>query len=151
MTGTRDRGSDGLVRAVFPAGVVPQPPPQTGIVEVVDALDVEAWAIEHEVTRDGHECDDLVLRYCGETKPAAYCPQCRVLVSARDWPESDAAPLLAEPTHFETALLVLRANVGTAALLAIMTWLASLGFTAPGLGFLLAVAALALYARAVRD
>jgi hypothetical protein len=151
MAEQRDGSFNGLVRAVFPATVAPQPPPQTEIVEVVDAVDVEAWAIEHEVTREGHECDDLVLRYRGETKPAAYCPRCRLLVSARDWPTAGGAALLAEPTHFETALLVLRANVGTAVLLALMTWLASLGFTTPGIGFLLAVGALAIYARATRD
>jgi membrane protein implicated in regulation of membrane protease activity len=47
--------------------------------------------------------------------------------------------------------LVLRANVGTGALLAVMTWLASLGFTTPGVAFLIAVGALAVYARAMRE
>ena len=46
---------------------------------------------------------------------------------------------------------MLRANVGTGALLALMTWLASLGFTTPGVAFLLAVGALAVYARVTRD
>src|SRR5262245_10177719 len=116
----RDRVVDGLVGAVFPARVHPEPPPETEIVELFAVPDVEAWAIEHEVTRDGHECEDLVLHYRDEAKPAVYCPRCRLLVGARDWYAAEAAETVVEPTHLETALLVLRANVGTAALLALM-------------------------------
>ena len=145
MAEGRNGVTDGLVRALFPASVVPQPPPQTEIVELLDAPDVEAWAIEHEVTRDGHECDDLLLRYGDETKPAVYCPRCRLLVSARDWQTAIPAGTLAEPTHLETALLVIRANLGIGAVLGLMTWLASLGFTTPGVAFLIAVGALAAY------
>ena len=151
VMGGRNGATDGLVRAVFPGSVAPQPPPQTEIVELLDAPDVEAWAIEHEVTRDGHECDDLLLRYRDETKPAVYCPQCRLLVSARDWQPAGPVGTAAEPTHFETALLVLRANVGISALLALMVWLASLGFTTPGIAFLVAVGVLAVYARGARE
>jgi len=149
--GGRNGMVDGLVRAVFPGSVAPQPPPQTEIVELLDAPDVEAWAIEHEVTCEGHECDDLLLRYRGETKPAVFCPQCRLLVSARDWQGASSAGTVGEPTHFETALLVLRANIGISALLALMVWLASLGFTTPGVAFLIAVGALAIYARSARE
>ncbi len=53
--------------------------------ELLEAPDVDAWAIEHEVTRDGHECEDLVLHYRDETKPAVYCPRCRLLVGAQEW------------------------------------------------------------------
>jgi len=148
--GGRNGVTDGLVRAVFPGSVAPRPPPQTEIVELLDAPDVEAWAIEHEVTREGHECDDLLLRYRGEIKPAVFCPQCRLLVSARDWQSASPAGTV-EPTHFETALLVLRANIGISALLALMAWLASLGFTTPGVAFLIAVGALAIYARSARE
>ena len=143
--------ADGLVRAVFPGSVAAPPPPQTEIVELLDAPDVEAWAIEHEVTRDGHECDDLLLRYRDEIKAAVYCPQCRLLVSARDWQAASSPGTVAEATHFETALLVLRANLGISALLVLMTWLAWLGFTTPGVAFLIAAGALAVYARAARE
>jgi hypothetical protein len=151
MAAGRNEGADGLVRALFPAGVVPRPPPQTEIVELLDAPGVEAWAIEHEAAFDGHECDDLLLRYGDETKAAVYCPECRMLVSARDWEVSAPAPLPVEPTHFETALLVLRANAGAVAALGLMTWLASLGFTTPGVAFLIAAGVLALYARVSRE
>jgi hypothetical protein len=151
MTGGRDGVTDGLVGALFPRGVVPQPPPQTEVVELLDAPDVEAWAIEHEVTCDGHECDDLLLRYRDETKPAVFCPQCRLLVSAREWQTPVPAETLAEPTHLATALFVLRANIGTGALLGVMTWLASLGFTTPGVAFLIAAVALAVYAGVTRE
>jgi hypothetical protein len=148
---TRDQIADGLVGALFPTRAAPPPPPETEIVELLEAPDVDAWAIEHEVTRDGHECEDLVLHYRDETKPAVYCPRCRLLVGAQEWSAAVPPDTLAEPTHTETALLVLRANVGTGALLAVMTWLASLGFTTPGVAFLIAVGALAVYARAMRE
>lgn len=119
--------------------------------ELLAAPDVEAWAIEHEVTREGHECEDLMLHYRDETKSAVYCPRCRLLVGAQEWRAAVAPDTPAEPTHTETALLVLRANVGTGALLALMVWLASLGFTTPGVALLIAVAALAVYARATRE
>ena len=151
MAGGREGVTDGLVRALFPGGVVPPPPPQTEIVELLEAPDVEAWATEHEITCEGHECDDLLLRYRDETKPAVYCPQCRLLVSVREWQTAIPAATLAEPTHLETALFVLRANIGTGALLGVMTWLASLGFTTPGVAFLIAVGALAVYARVTRE
>ena len=147
----RDGVADGLVGALFPARAEPAPPPETEIVELLVAPDVEAWALEHEVAREGHECEDLMLHYRDETKPAVYCPRCRLLVGAQEWHATVPAGTIAEPTHLETALLVLRANVGTGALLALMTWLASLGFTTPGVAFLIAVAALIAYARATRD
>src|SRR5262245_7900413 len=109
----RNGVADGLVGALFPTRVVPAPPPETEIAELLTAPDVEAWAIEHEVTRDGHECEDLVLHYRDEAKPAVYCPRCRLLVGAQDWHAAVAADASAEATHLETALLVLRANVGT--------------------------------------
>ena len=143
--------TDGLVRAVFPGSVAPAPPPRTEIVELLDAVDVEAWAIEHEVTRAGHECDDLLLCYGDETRAAVYCPECRLLVSAHDGQAVVPAGTGAEPTHFETALLVLRANAGISALLALMTGLAWLGFTTPGVVLLIAAGALALYARTARE
>ena len=151
ITGGRSGGTNGLVRALFPGSVAPQPPPQTEIVELLEAPDVEAWAIEHEVTREGHECDDLLLRYRDETKPAVYCPRCRLLVSVHDWQPATSAGIATEPTHLETALLVLRANVGISALLALMVWLASLGFTTPGVALLIAAGALAVYARTARE
>jgi hypothetical protein len=148
---TRDGITDGLVGALFPTRVVPQPPPEPEIVELLEAPDVEAWAIEHEITHDGHECEDLVLRYRGETKPAVYCPQCQFLVGAQEWGPAALADTPPEPTHAETAAFVLRANIGTGALLALMTWLASLGFTTPGIAFLIAAGALAVYARVTRE
>jgi hypothetical protein len=151
MSGERNGTAEGLVRALFPGSVAPAPPPRTEIVELLDAPDVEAWAIEHEVTREGHECDDLLLRYRGETKLAVYCPRCRLLVSAREWAAASSPSIPDEPTHLETALLVLRANLGSVAFLGLMTGLASLGFTTPGIAFLIAAAALALYARGARD
>ena len=158
MTSSRSAGFDarrgpagGLVGALFPTRATLSPPPPTEIVELLEATDVEAWAIEHEVTREGHECEDLLLRYGDETKPAVYCPRCRLLVGAREWhaaPGSHAAP---EPTHGETAVLVLRANIATASLLVLMTWLAWMGFTTPGVALLAAVGALAVYARVTRE
>jgi hypothetical protein len=126
--------------------VAPQPPPPTEIVELLDALDVEAWALEHELTREGHECEDMLLRYRDETKPAVYCPRCRLLVGAQDWIPAPARPVLSGPTHLETALLVARANIGAVALVALMVWMAWLGFTTPGVAFLIAVGLIAAYA-----
>jgi hypothetical protein len=147
----RDGVTDGLVGALFPRSVAPQPPPETEIVELLEAADVEAWAIEHELTRDGHECEDVLLRYRDETKPAVYCPRCQLLVGAQAWDSAVPADTPPEPTHTETAVFVLRANIGTGALLGLMTWLTSLGFTTPGLAFLIAVGALAVYARVTRE
>jgi hypothetical protein len=143
--------TDGLVGTLFPTRVAPQPPPATEIVELLEAPDVEAWAIEHEVTRDGHECEDLLLRYGDETKPAVYCPRCQLLVGAQEWHTAVVAGTAPEPTHRETAVLVFRANIATAALLALMTWLAWLGFTTPAVALLVAVGALAVYARVTRE
>ena len=147
----RDGVAEGLLGALFPARVVPAPPPETEIAELLTAPDLEAWAIEHEVTRDGHECEDLVLHYRDEAKPAVYCPRCRLLVGAQEWRAAVPAVPVVEPTHLETARMVLRANVGTGALLAVMAWLASLGFTTPGVALLVAVGVLIAYARASRD
>ena len=143
--------TDGLVGAVFPKLVLPQPPPETEIVELLEATDVEAWAVEHEVTHDGHECEDVLLHYRDETKPAVYCPQCLLLVGAQEWNTAVPAGTPAEPTHAETAVLVLRANIGTGALVGLITWLTALGFTTPGVGFLIAVGALAVYATVTRE
>ena len=143
--------SDGLVGAVFPKLVLPQPPPETEIVELLEAADVEAWAVEHEVTRDGHECEDVLLRYRDETKPAVYCPRCQLLVGAQAWNTAVPTGTPPEPTHAETAVFVLRANLGTGALVGLITWLTALGFTTPGMGFLIAVAALAIYATVARE
>jgi hypothetical protein len=151
MSGERNGTTGGLVPALFPGTVVPSPPPRTEIVEVVDALEVEAWAIEHEVAHEGHECDDLMLRYRDEIKQAAYCPRCQLLVSARDGETTAPSAAVAEPTHLETALFVLRANAGICALLAVVVGLTALGFTTPGLAFLIAAGALAFYARGARD
>jgi hypothetical protein len=140
-----------LVGALFPGRPDLRPPPPTEIVELLEAPDVEEWAIEHEVTRDGHECEDLLLRYGEEAKPAVYCPRCQLLVGAREWRAAPAAGPAPEPTHQETAVLVFRANVAAAVLLALMAWLGWLGFTTPGVALLLAAGALAVYARAVRE
>jgi hypothetical protein len=150
-TGSRVGVTDGLVGAVFPKLVLPQPPPETEIVELFEAVDVEAWAAEHELIRDGHECEDVLLRYRDETKPAVYCPRCQWLVGAQNWDSAVPADPPAEPTHAETAVFVLRANLGTGALVGLMAWLAALGFTTPGMGLLIAVAVLAVYATVTRD
>jgi hypothetical protein len=147
----RDGVADGLVGALFPERVVLPPPAETEIAELLVAPDVDEWAIEHEATREGHECEDLVLHYRDEAKPAVYCPVCRLLVGAQEWRAAAPDTAVPEPTHLETALLVLRANVGTAALLALTAWLASLGFTTPGVALLIAVGALVVYARRARD
>jgi hypothetical protein len=47
--------------------------------------------------------------------------------------------------------LVLRANLGTGVLVALMTWLTWLGFTTPGVAFLIAVGVLAGYAAVGRN
>ena len=40
----RDETTDGLVGALFPRRAAsPQPPPETEIVELLEAADVEAW------------------------------------------------------------------------------------------------------------
>lgn len=148
---TRAEVTDGLVGTVFPRVLLPQAPPPTEIVELVAVVDVEGWAIEHELTRDGHECEDLLLRYRDETKPAAYCPQCRLLVGAQHWDPAAPSHAPPGPTHAETAVLVLRANVGTGVLVGLMTWLTWLGFTTPGVAFLIAVGVLAGYATFGRD
>ena len=150
MSNTEGRGglTDGLVGTVFPRLVLPQPPPETEIVELLDALDIDAWVIEHEITRDGHECEDVLLRYRDEAKPAVYCPECRLLVGAQRWDIVSAVDVPAEPTHAETAVFVLRANIGTGILVGAITWLTSLGFTTPGLALLIAVGTLAVYAAA---
>jgi hypothetical protein len=140
-----------LVGALFPARPGLRPPPATEIVELLEAPDVEAWAIEHEVTRDGHECEDLLLRYGDEDKPAVYCPRCQLLVGAREWRAVPGAGLAPGPTHRETAALVFRANTAAALLLALMAWLGWLGFTTPGVALLIAAAALAVYARTARE
>ncbi len=119
--------------------------------ELFEAADVEAWAVEHEVTRDGHECEDVLLRYRDETKPAVYCPRCQWLVGAQTWDTAVPADTPPEPTHAETAVFVLRANIGTGALVGLITWLTALGFTTPGMGFLIAVGALAVYATLTRE
>jgi hypothetical protein len=150
-TETRAGATDGLVGTVFPQIVLPQPPPPTEIVELVAALDVEAWAIEHEVTHDGHACEDLLLHYRDKTKPAVYCPQCRLLVGAQNWDPAVTGDRPLGPTHAETAVLVLRANVGTGVLVGLVTWLAWLGFTTPGVAFLIAVGVLAGYAAVGRE
>jgi hypothetical protein len=147
----RNGVADGLVGALFPSQVVLAPPPETEIAELLAAPDVEVWAIEHEATCEGHACEDLVLHYRDEVKPAVYCPACRLLVGAQEWRAAVSVAPLAEPTHLETALLVLRANVGTGALLALTAWLASLGFTTPGVALLVAVGVLIAYARATRE
>lgn len=153
MSETEARGgvTDGLVGAVFPRAVLPQPPPETEIVELLEATDVEAWAIEHEVTRDGHECEDVLLRYRDEAKPAVYCTRCQLLVGAQTWDTAVPASTPPEATHAETAVFVLRANIGTGALVGLITWLTALGFTTPGMGFLIAVGALAVYATITRE
>jgi len=150
MSNAETRGglTDGLVGTVFPRLVLPQPPPETEIVELLDALDIDAWVIEHEITRDGHECEDVLLRYRDEAKPAVYCPECRLLVGAQRWDTVSAVDVPSEPTHAETAALVLRANIGTAMLVGGIAWLTSLGFTTPGLALLIAVGTLAVYAAA---
>jgi hypothetical protein len=150
-TESRDGVADGLVGALFPTRVVPTPPPETEIVELLEAADVEAWAIEHELTSDGHECEDVLLRYRDETKPAVYCPRCQLLVGAQQWDAAVHANTLPEPTHPETALFVLRTNIGTVAFLGLMTSLALLGFTTSGVMILIAAAALAAYATAARE
>jgi hypothetical protein len=150
-TESRVGGTDGLVGAVFPKLVPPQPPPETEIVELFEAADVEAWAVEHEVTRDGHECEDVLLYYRDETKPAVYCPRCQLLVGAQDWNTAVPIGTPPAPTHAETAVFVLRANIGTGALVGLITWLTALGFTTPGMGFLIAVGALAVYATVTRE
>jgi hypothetical protein len=147
----RDGMTDGLAGTLFPTRVALRPPPETEIAELLEAPDVEAWAIEHEVTGDGHECEDLLLRYGDETKPAVYCPRCQLLVGAREWHTALVSGTAPEPTHRETAALVFRANIATATLLALMTWLAWLGFTTPGVALLLAAGALALWARVGRE
>lgn len=148
---TRDQTADGLVGALFPRRAAPQPPPETEIVELLEAPDVDAWAIEHEVTRDGHECQDLLLRSGDEAKPAVYCPRCQLLVGAQQWNSSIVADSASEPTHPETAVFVLGANIGTGALLGLMTLLAALGFTTPGVALLITVGALAVYAKVTRE
>lgn len=137
---------DELAGTVFPGIVLAPPPVPTEIVELVAAIDVEAWAIEHEVTRDGHECEDLLLRYRDEAKPAVYCPQCQMLVGAQDWSPTAPSVVRQPSTHAESAVLVLGANVATGVLVGLVTWLAWLGFTTPGVGFLIAVGVLAGYA-----
>ncbi len=145
-TETRLRLTDGLVGAVFPKLVLPPPPPATEIVELLEAPDVEAWVIEHELTYDGHECEDLLLHYRDETKPAVYCPDCQLLVGAQRWDHATDVDVPSAPTHLETAVLALRANIGTGVLVGLITWLTSLGFTTPGLALLITVGALAAYA-----
>jgi hypothetical protein len=142
---SRGRVSDGLAGTLFPKIVLPPPPPPTEIVELVAVVDVEAWAIEHELTRDGHECEDLLLRYCDQAKPAVYCPECRLLVGAQHWSPVMMGVLPRLSTHAETAVLVLRANVGTAILLGLVAWLTWLGFTTAGLALLIAAGLLAAY------
>jgi hypothetical protein len=88
----------------------------------------------------------MLLRYREETKSAVYCPQCRLLVGARDWIPASAGLASPGPTHVETVLLVARANIGAVALVAVMAWVAWLGFTMPGVAFLIAVGLLAAYA-----
>jgi hypothetical protein len=148
MSNTEARGGaiDGLVGTVFPRLVLPRPPPETEIVELLEAPDIDAWVIEHEITRDGHECEDVLLRYRDEAKPAVYCPECRLLVGAQRWGTVSAVDVPSEPTHAETAALVLRANLGTGMLVGAIAWLTSLGFTTPGLALLIAVGALGVYA-----
>lgn len=150
-TESRVGGTDGLVETVFPRVVLPPPPPATEIVELLEATDVEAWAVEHEVARDGHECEDVLLRYRDETKPAVYCPRCLLLVGAQEWNTAVPADTPPEPTHTETAAFVLRANIGTGALVGLITWLTALGFTTSGVALLIAVGALAVYATVTRE
>ncbi|MGH7331397.1 MAG: hypothetical protein ACREKS_01360 [Candidatus Rokuibacteriota bacterium] len=145
MPDNRGGVSDGLAGTLFPKIVLPPPPLPTEIVELVAVVDVEAWAIEHEVTRDGHECEDLFLRYRDHAKPAVYCPECRLLVGAQDWSTATPGVIPRLSTHAETAVLVLRANVGTGILLGLVVWLAWLGFTTTGMALLIAVGLLAAY------
>jgi hypothetical protein len=143
---TEERESaDGLVSALFPRLVLCPPPAETEIAEVLEAADVDTWAIEHEAARDGHECEDLLLHYHAETRRAVFCPQCHVLVGEDSWATANPAGSPPGPTHAETAVLVLRANAAVGALLGLVTWLASLGFTSPDLALLVAVGALAVY------
>ncbi len=138
--------SDGLAGTLFPKIVLPPASPPTEIVELVAVVDVETWAIEHELTRDGHECEDLLLRYRDEAKPAVYCPDCRLLVGARDWRPATPGTMPRLSTHAETALLVLGANVGTAVLLGLVAWLTWLGIATASMAFLIAAGLLAAYA-----
>lgn len=140
-----------LVEALFPKFARLQPPPSTEIVELLDAPDVEAWAVEHERTCDGHACENLGFRYRDETMAAVYCPRCELLMVAQDPDLAVTDDLPPEPTHTETAVFVLRANLGVGLILGLMTWLTSLGFTTPGLAFLIAVGTLAVYAGVGRE
>jgi hypothetical protein len=153
----RRASADGLVRAIFPRRAPPPPPAETEMAELLPADDVEAWALEHETTREGHECEDLLLCEHAQARRAVYCPECQVLVGEREvlvgedpWAIVNPAGPPPEPTHAETAALVFTANAGVGVLLALITWLLSLGFTSSDLALLIAAGAFAVYGALAR-